>query len=78
LFLFFYSVPSLQVPPEYPRSASDVLSTVTTIPAFTAVMTGTPAGVDALMKSKKFLNNGDVVEVSTPGNGELRNKIVFE
>jgi 2-keto-4-pentenoate hydratase/2-oxohepta-3-ene-1,7-dioic acid hydratase in catechol pathway len=50
----------------------------TTIPAYTAVMTGTPAGVGAFMRPKTFLNNGDVVEVVLPGVGELRNKIVFQ
>lgn len=51
--------------------------TGTTIPAFTAVMTGTPAGVGAFMKPKTFLNDGDVVEISIPGIGELKNRIVF-
>ncbi|KAI1181775.1 fumarylacetoacetate hydrolase family protein [Nemania serpens] len=54
------------------------MSQSTTIPAFTAVMTGTPAGVGAFMKPKRFLNHGDVVEVSAPGIGELKNRIVFE
>jgi 2-keto-4-pentenoate hydratase/2-oxohepta-3-ene-1,7-dioic acid hydratase in catechol pathway len=49
-----------------------------TIPVFTAVTTGTPSGVGAFMKPKTFLNDVDVVDVSIPGIGELRNKIVFQ
>ncbi|KAI1167235.1 fumarylacetoacetate hydrolase family protein [Nemania serpens] len=61
-----------------PAAILSFMSQGTTIPAFTAVMTGTPAGVGAFMKPKRFLNDGDVVEVSAPGIGELRNRIVFE
>ncbi|KAJ8119972.1 hypothetical protein ONZ43_g3197 [Nemania bipapillata] len=61
-----------------PAAILSFMSQGTTIPAFTAVMTGTPAGVGAFMKPKQFLNDGDVIEVSIPGIGELRNKIVFE
>lgn len=41
-------------------------------------MTGTPAGVGAFMKPKRFLQDGDVVEVEMDGVGVLRNEIVFE
>ncbi|KAI1149189.1 fumarylacetoacetate hydrolase family protein [Nemania diffusa] len=61
-----------------PAAILSFMSQGTTIPAFTAVMTGTPAGVGAFMKPKQFLNDGDVVEVSIPGIGELKNKLVFE
>ncbi|KAI1132175.1 fumarylacetoacetate hydrolase family protein [Nemania abortiva] len=61
-----------------PAAILSFMSQGTTIPAYTAVMTGTPAGVGAFMKPKRFLNDGDVVEVSVPGVGELKNKIVFE
>ncbi|GAP83801.2 putative fumarylacetoacetate hydrolase family protein [Rosellinia necatrix] len=61
-----------------PAAILSFMSQGTTIPAFTAVMTGTPAGVGAFMKPKQFLNDGDVVEISLPGIGELRNRIVFE
>ncbi|KAI3317508.1 hypothetical protein HD806DRAFT_527024 [Xylariaceae sp. AK1471] len=61
-----------------PAKILSFMSQGTTIPAFTAVMTGTPAGVGAFMKPKRFLDDGDVVEVSVPGIGELRNRIVFE
>lgn len=49
----------------------------TTIPAYTAVMTGTPAGVGAFMKPKRFLRHKEVIEVQISGIGILRNKIVF-
>jgi 2-keto-4-pentenoate hydratase/2-oxohepta-3-ene-1,7-dioic acid hydratase in catechol pathway len=49
----------------------------TTIPAGTAVMTGTPAGVGAFQKPRCFLNNHDIVEVEVTKIGTLRNKIAF-
>ena len=49
----------------------------TTIPAGTAIMTGTCAGVGAFMKPKTFLANGDIIEVEISNIGVLRNKIVF-
>lgn len=49
----------------------------TTIPKGTAVMTGTPAGVGAFRNPKRFLKNGDVVEVEISKVGVLRNRIVF-
>lgn len=49
----------------------------TTIPAGTAVMTGTCAGVGAFMKPRTFLASGDVVEVEVSKIGILKNKIVF-
>lgn len=50
----------------------------TTIPAGTAVMTGTPAGVGAFRQPKLFLGNGDVVEIEMPKIGVLRNEIQFK
>ncbi|TRX97497.1 hypothetical protein FHL15_001775 [Xylaria flabelliformis] len=61
-----------------PAKVLSFMSQGTTIPAFTAVMTGTPPGVGAFMNPKQFLGNGDVVEISIPGIGELKNKIVVE
>ncbi|KAL6799276.1 hypothetical protein GGI42DRAFT_361234 [Trichoderma sp. SZMC 28013] len=49
-----------------------------TIPASTAVMTGTPAGVGVFMKPKTFLQNGDVVEIEMAKVGVLRIKMKFE
>jgi len=50
----------------------------TTIPAGTAVMTGTPQGVGAFLTPKLFLQDGDVVEIEMEKVGTLRNKINFE
>ena len=50
----------------------------TTIPAGTAVMTGTAAGVGAFRKPKTFLQNGDVVEVEMKNVGILRNTVKFQ
>ncbi|KAH8655232.1 fumarylacetoacetate hydrolase family protein [Xylariales sp. PMI_506] len=60
-----------------PATVLSFMSQCTTIPAYTAVMTGCASGVGAFMTPKTFLNNGDVVEVVLPGVGELKNKIVF-
>ncbi|KAH7070556.1 hypothetical protein BKA63DRAFT_568934 [Paraphoma chrysanthemicola] len=54
------------------------MSQGTTIPAGTAVMTGTPEGVGAFRKPKVFLQDGDIVEITMPTIGTLRNKIMFE
>ncbi|KAI1428782.1 fumarylacetoacetate hydrolase family protein [Xylaria sp. FL1777] len=61
-----------------PAKILSFMSQGTTIPAFTAVMTGTPVGVGVFMKPKQFLKDGDLVEVSITGIGELKNKIVYE
>lgn len=50
----------------------------TTIPAGTAVMTGTPAGVGAFQSPKSFLKDGDEVDVELTGVGTLRNTVRFE
>ncbi|KAH8130435.1 hypothetical protein FP744_10000201 [Trichoderma asperellum] len=60
---------------------SEILSHMsqgTTIPAGTAVMTGTAAGVGAFMKPKSFLQDGDIVEVEMESVGTLRNEISFK
>jgi 2-keto-4-pentenoate hydratase/2-oxohepta-3-ene-1,7-dioic acid hydratase in catechol pathway len=49
----------------------------TTIPAYTAIMTGTPSGVGVFMKPRRFLQHDEVVEVEIDGIGVLRNRIVF-
>ncbi|ORX96763.1 hypothetical protein BCR34DRAFT_497488 [Clohesyomyces aquaticus] len=61
-----------------PETILSHMSQGTTIPAGTAVMTGTPRGVGAFRKPKTFLRNGDVVEVSMPMAGTLRNTLKFE
>ncbi|KAK4494335.1 hypothetical protein PRZ48_014633 [Zasmidium cellare] len=62
-------------------SINDILSWMsqeTTIPAGTAVMTGTPAGVGLFRKPQLFLKDSDVVEIELAGAGAgvLKNKIV--
>jgi len=54
-----------------------LLTTGTTIPAYTAVMTGTPSGVGAFRAPKRFLNHGEVVEIEISNIGILKNKILF-
>ncbi|CBF79160.1 hypothetical protein AN7064.2 [Aspergillus nidulans FGSC A4] len=54
------------------------LSEGTTIPAGTAIMTGTPAGVGWFQDPKRSLADGDVVGVEVKPIGVLRNRIVFE
>ncbi|KAJ5267200.1 hypothetical protein N7478_010008 [Penicillium angulare] len=54
------------------------MSQSTTIPAYTAVMTGTPAGVGAFHSPRQFLKDGDSVEVEITGIGTLRNEVFFE
>jgi transcription initiation factor TFIIH subunit 2 len=52
------------------------LSQGTTLRKGTLIMTGTPSGVGFFMK--KFLKDGDVVEVEADQIGTLSNKMVFE
>ncbi|KAH6892385.1 hypothetical protein B0T10DRAFT_458099 [Thelonectria olida] len=54
------------------------ISQGTTLEAGTVVLTGTPSGVAMGMKEPKYLNDGDVVEVSITGLGRVRNKMAFE
>jgi transcription initiation factor TFIIH subunit 2 len=50
----------------------------TTLRAGTVIMTGTPSGVGLWMDPKKFLNDGDVVEIEIEGISAIRNRIVFD
>lgn len=50
----------------------------TTLQAGTVIMTGTPSGVAMGMAEPKYLNDGDVVEVTISQLGSVRNKMVFE
>ncbi|KAK0646767.1 2-hydroxyhepta-2,4-diene-1,7-dioate isomerase [Cercophora newfieldiana] len=54
------------------------LSQGTTIPAGTAILTGTPAGVGWFQDPKCPLKDGDVVEVEIKPIGVLKTKVVFE
>jgi 2-keto-4-pentenoate hydratase/2-oxohepta-3-ene-1,7-dioic acid hydratase in catechol pathway len=51
--------------------------TGTTIPAGTAIMTGTPSGVGWFRDPQCSLKDGDVVEVEIQPIGILRNKMCF-
>ena len=54
------------------------LSQGTTVPAGSAIMTGTPSGVGWFREPKGLLKDGDVVEVEIQPIGILKNKVVFE
>ncbi|KAJ5535561.1 hypothetical protein N7513_008747 [Penicillium frequentans] len=54
------------------------MSQSTTIPAYTVVMTGTPAGVGVFQKPRQLLKDGDQVEVEISGLGALKNVVRFE
>ncbi|KAJ3546745.1 hypothetical protein NM208_g1846 [Fusarium decemcellulare] len=54
------------------------ISQGTTLEAGTVVLTGTPSGVAMGMKEPKYLNDGDVVEVTISGLAGVKNKMVFE
>ncbi|PGG97443.1 hypothetical protein AJ79_09204 [Helicocarpus griseus UAMH5409] len=54
------------------------LSEGTTIPAGTAILTGTPAGVGWFQDPKCPLEHGDVVEIEVKPIGTLKNTIAFE
>ncbi|KAG7425469.1 Fumarylacetoacetate hydrolase domain-containing protein 2 [Fusarium oxysporum f. sp. raphani] len=61
-----------------PEQILSHMSQGTTVPAGTAVMTGTPAGVGAFHSPKVFLKDGDVLEVTMARVGTLRNVIKFQ
>lgn len=53
------------------------LSTGATLPAGTVILTGTPSGVGAAQSPPRYLQAGDLVEVSVEGIGALRNRVVM-
>lgn len=61
-----------------PKRILSWMSQGTTIPAYTVVMTGTPAGVGAFQTPRQFIKSEDLVEVEISGLGTLRNVIRFE
>ncbi|KAJ6037211.1 hypothetical protein N7540_001490 [Penicillium herquei] len=61
-----------------PEQILSWMSQSTTIPAYTVVMTGTPAGVGVFQKPRQLLKDGDVMEVEITSLGKLKNKVVFE
>lgn len=54
------------------------LSQGTTPEVGTVILTGTPSGVAIGVKGPKYMDDGDVVDVSITGLGHIRNKIVFD
>jgi 2-keto-4-pentenoate hydratase/2-oxohepta-3-ene-1,7-dioic acid hydratase in catechol pathway len=61
-----------------PAELVSFLSQGRTLPAGTAIMTGTPAGVGWFQEPQYSLKDGDVVEVSIEGIGLLSNTMRFE
>jgi 2-keto-4-pentenoate hydratase/2-oxohepta-3-ene-1,7-dioic acid hydratase in catechol pathway len=53
------------------------LSRVITLEAGDIISTGTPAGVAMSMKEPKYLNDGDIVEITIENLGTIRNRITF-
>lgn len=50
----------------------------TTLQRGSIILTGTPSGVAMGMAIPKWLQHGDVVEVSIGGIGSIKNRIVFQ
>jgi 2-keto-4-pentenoate hydratase/2-oxohepta-3-ene-1,7-dioic acid hydratase in catechol pathway len=61
-----------------PAELVSFLSQGRTLPAGTAIMTGTPAGVGWFQEPQYSLKDGDVVDVSISGIGTLSNTMTFE
>ena len=53
------------------------LSRIMTLEAGDIISTGTPAGVAMSMKEPKYLNDGDIVEITIENLGTIRNRITF-
>ncbi|CZR56529.1 related to bifunctional 4-hydroxyphenylacetate degradation enzyme [Phialocephala subalpina] len=60
-----------------PQDVLSFISQSTTIPAGTAIMTGTPGGVGWFAKPQVSLKDGDEMEVTITGLGVLKNKVKF-
>ncbi|GAD93912.1 fumarylacetoacetate hydrolase [Paecilomyces variotii No. 5] len=61
-----------------PERVLSWMSQSTTIPAYTVVMTGTPAGVGVFQRPRQLLSDGDQIEVEVSGLGILSNVVKFE
>ncbi|OAA52140.1 fumarylacetoacetate hydrolase [Cordyceps fumosorosea ARSEF 2679] len=61
-----------------PQRILSWMSQSTTIPAFSVVMTGTPAGVGVFQRPRQLLKDGDRMEVEIAGLGTLKNTVKFE
>ncbi len=63
------------------RSVAELIAELsygTTLLAGSVILTGTPAGVGAARTPPRFLQDGDVVEISIEGLGMLRNPVECE
>lgn len=60
------------------RDIVSFLSQGTTLQAGTVILTGTPSGVAMGMDSPRYLQDGDIVEVSITGLGCIKNAMVYE
>jgi 2-keto-4-pentenoate hydratase/2-oxohepta-3-ene-1,7-dioic acid hydratase in catechol pathway len=54
------------------------VSAVLTLHPGDVILTGTPPGIGLQQDPQTFLVGGDVVEITIPGIGRLRNEIVDE
>jgi 2-keto-4-pentenoate hydratase/2-oxohepta-3-ene-1,7-dioic acid hydratase in catechol pathway len=61
-----------------PAELVSFLSQGRTLPAHTAIMTGTPSGVGWFQKPQYSLKDGDVVDISIEGIGTLSNTMRYE
>jgi len=61
-----------------PAKLISFLSQGVTIPAGTAIMTGTPPGIGYFRDPKYSLKDGDVVDIEISSIGTLTNKMVFQ
>nr|XP_001389941.2 fumarylacetoacetate hydrolase [Aspergillus niger CBS 513.88] len=61
-----------------PERVLSWMSQSTTIPAYTVVMTGTPAGAGVFQTPRQLLKDGDHIEVEISGLGTLKNVVRFE
>lgn len=59
------------------RDIISSLSKAMTLEPGDIISTGTPAGVAMSMKEPKYLQSGDVVEISIENLGTIRNKVIF-
>jgi 2-keto-4-pentenoate hydratase/2-oxohepta-3-ene-1,7-dioic acid hydratase in catechol pathway len=60
------------------RDIISSLSKAMTLEPGDIISTGTPAGVAMSMKEPKYLQSGDVVEISIENLGTIRNRVIFD
>ena len=60
------------------QSLVEYVSRATTLEAGDVIATGTPGGVGDGRDPKRYLREGDVVEISVTGAGTLSNPVTFE